>query len=104
MIVLITNVKKLDKNALIAKMVIKSAFRLLPVYPGDFNLLGFKIDSDYFIDKCMPMGYSISCSTFDKFSTFLHWLRTKESNSEILDHYLDDFFFAERPIQMIVSH
>jgi hypothetical protein len=30
----------LDKNALIAKMDIKAAFRLLPVYPGDFNLLG----------------------------------------------------------------
>ena len=84
----------MDKNALIAKMDIKAAFRLLPVYPGDFNLLGFKIDSVYFIDKCMPMGCSISCSTFEKFSTFLHWLTTKESNSENLDHYLDDFFFA----------
>jgi hypothetical protein len=43
----------------------------------------------------MPMGCSISCSKFEKFSTFLHWLTTtKESNSENLDHYLDDFFFA----------
>jgi hypothetical protein len=33
-------------------MDIKAAFQLLPVYPGDFNLMGFKIDSDYFIDKC----------------------------------------------------
>jgi hypothetical protein len=40
------------------------------------------------------MGCSISCSTFEKISTFLHWLTTKESNSENLDHYLDDFFFA----------
>ena len=24
----------------------------------------------------------------------MHWLTTKESNSENLDHYLDDFFFA----------
>jgi hypothetical protein len=87
-------VKKLDKNALIAKMDIKSAFRLLTVYPGDFNLLGFKIDSDYFIDKCMPMGCSISCSTFENISTCLHWLKTKESNSENLYHYLDDFFFT----------
>jgi hypothetical protein len=37
--------KKLDKkkNALIGKMDIKAAFRLLPVYPGDFNLLGLHI-------------------------------------------------------------
>jgi hypothetical protein len=40
-------------------MDIKAAFRLLPVYPGDFNLLGFKIDSVYFIDKCMPMGFTV---------------------------------------------
>jgi hypothetical protein len=39
-------------------------------------------------------GPAISCSTFEKCSTFLHWLTTKESNSENLDHYLDDFFFA----------
>ena len=58
-------------------MDIKSAIRLLPVYPGDFNLLGFKIDSDYFIDKCMPMGCSISCSTFQKCSAFLHWFTTR---------------------------
>jgi hypothetical protein len=84
----------LDKNALIAKMDIKAAFRLLPVYPGDFNLLGFKIDSVYFIDKCMSMGCSISCSTFEKFSTFLHWLTTKESNSENLDHPILNFFVS----------
>jgi hypothetical protein len=74
--------------------IVQSAFRLLPVYPGDFNLLGFKIDSDFFIDNCMPMGCSIRCSTFEKCSTFLNWLTTKESHSENLDHYLDDFFFA----------
>ena len=33
-------------------------------------------------------------STFEKLSTFLHWLTTKESNSENVGHYLDDFFFA----------
>ena len=71
------SIKKLDKNALIAKMDIKSAFRLLPVYPGDFNLLGFKIDSDYFIDKCMPMGCSISCSTFEHFLHFCTGLQRK---------------------------
>jgi hypothetical protein len=38
-------VKKLRKGALIGKKDIKSAFRLLPCYPGDFDLLGFKIGS-----------------------------------------------------------
>lgn len=67
-------VKKLGYNALIAKMEIKSAFRLLPCYPSDFSILGFQIGSEFYIDKCMPMGCSISCSIFEKCSTFLHWL------------------------------
>jgi hypothetical protein len=37
------------------KKNIKSAFRLLNVYPGDFDLLGIKFLDEYYIDKCMPM-------------------------------------------------
>ena len=87
-------VKILGENARIAKMDIKSAFRLLTCYPGEFNLLGFKIGSQYYIDKCMPMGSSTSCSAFEMFSTFLHWLTQKEAGLNTLDHYLDDFFLA----------
>lgn len=87
-------VKKLGKNALIAKMDIKSAFRLLPCYPGDFCLLGFKIGEKWYIDKNMPMGCSISCATWEHFAKFLDWLTKKEAKSNNLDHFLDDYFFA----------
>jgi len=40
------------------------------------------------------MGCSISCATFEKFSTFLHWTVTHKTNTDNLDHYLDDFVFA----------
>lgn len=40
------------------------------------------------------MGCAISCSLFEKFSTFLHWVVKTESNLDTLDHYLDDFIFA----------
>jgi hypothetical protein len=33
-------IKNLGVNALIGKKDIKSAFQLLPIYPGDFDLLG----------------------------------------------------------------
>lgn len=90
----VTMTQKLGKNALLAKMDIKSAFRLLKVYPGDFDLLEIKVLDKYYIDKCMPMGCSISCSSFEKCSTFLHWTVQYESKSNNLDHYLDDFLFA----------
>jgi hypothetical protein len=48
---------------------------------GDFDLLGIKIGSNYYIDKCLPMGCSILCSTFEHFSTFIHWLVSQEFGS-----------------------
>ena len=37
--------KRLAVNAKIGKKDIKSAFRLLRIYPGDFDLLGFKLEN-----------------------------------------------------------
>jgi hypothetical protein len=52
----------------LAKCDIKSAFRLLPVHPDDYELLGFSFKNKYYFDKAMPMGCSVSCSTWVKFS------------------------------------
>ena len=87
--------KHKGEHVKIGKNYIKSAFRLLPCYPGDFDLLGFKIRDMYYIEKCMPMGCSISCSTIEHFSTFLQWFVQEVHGLKNLDHYLDDFFFAE---------
>ena len=87
-------VQRLGKNALCGKCDVKSAFRLLPMYPGCFDLLGIKFNGNYFIDKMLPMGLSQSCNYFEKFSTFLEWAVKSESNSQDIDHYLDDFFFV----------
>ena len=54
-------IKRLGVDAKIGKKDIKPAFRLLRIYPGDFDLLGFKLENYYFIDKCLPMDYSESC-------------------------------------------
>ena len=72
----------------------KSAFRLLPFYPGCFDLLGFKLEGNFYIDKMMPMGCSESCSYFERFSTFIEWVVRNEAISDTIDHYLDDFLFA----------
>ena len=84
----------LGKNALMAKRDIKSAFRLLPIHPDDFHLLGIKVDDQYYIDVMLPMGLSLSCSLFEKFSTFLQWLVSYKTNLYSLDHYLDDFILV----------
>jgi hypothetical protein len=90
----ISIVQRLGENALCAKSDIKSAFRLLPIYPGSFDLLGIQLNGNFYIDKMLPMGLSQSCSYFEKFYSFIDWVVKRESNSENIDHYLDDFFFA----------
>ena len=76
------------------KADIQSAFRLLPVYPDDFELLGMRVDGLYYYDRCLPMGCSASCAIFERFSTFLEYCCRQIAESECILHYLDDFFFA----------
>ncbi|XP_033738793.1 uncharacterized protein LOC117326238 isoform X1 [Pecten maximus] len=87
-------VLKLGKGAFLGKKDIKSAFRLLPIHPDDFVLLGMKFQDNYYFDKCLPMGCSISCSLFENFSTFLEWLVIDEAGHDTVEHYLDDFLFG----------
>lgn len=62
----VSMIRKLGRNALLTKIDIKSAFRLLKVYPGDFALLGIKVVDKYYADKCMSMCCSISSSSFEE--------------------------------------
>ncbi len=43
-------------GARMAKADLKSAFRLCPVHPLDWPLLGMQWRSQYFVDKCLPFG------------------------------------------------
>ena len=88
-------VRQLGQGALLGKTDIKSAFRLLPVSPTDFDLLGIKLANYHFFDKCLPMGYSISCALFEKFLTFLQWVLLQRSNSAHVMNYLDDILFRD---------
>ncbi|KAM9330146.1 uncharacterized protein PAF06_009848 [Gastrophryne carolinensis] len=75
-----------------AKTDIESAFRLLPVHPDSQYLLGCYFEGGVFIDRCLPMGCSVSCAYFEAFSTFLEWVVKEKSGLSAVTHYLDDFF------------
>lgn len=87
-------VKRIGQNGLLAKADVKSAFRLIRVFPGDFDQLGFTFQNKFYFDKCLPMGASISCAIFEKFSTALHWQTEIRSENRNIQHYLDDFLFG----------
>lgn len=49
-------VANLGKGAEIAKIDIRKAFRLLPISPADFDLLGITFEGKFYIDKNLPFG------------------------------------------------
>ena len=85
-------VASVGRGACMAKADIESAFRLMPIHPDDFCLLGMRIENLLFLDKSLPMGASCSPAYFEKFSTFLEWVVRQEANTKRLIHYMDDYF------------
>ena len=59
------SIKTLGCGCFMAKTDIKSAFRIIPIHPADYSLLGMKWDNMYYFDRCLPMGLSSSCAIFD---------------------------------------
>lgn len=82
------------KGTWLAKWDIESAFRLLPIHPDCYHLLGCMVDGNFYYNTCLPMGCSISCHFFEMFSTFLEWVVRFETGSRAIIHYLDDFLFV----------
>ena len=80
-----------------AKSDIEAAFRLLPVHPDSFRLLGCRWEGEFYVDRCLPMGCSISCAFFETFSSFLEWVVRDVAGTESVIHYLDDFLCVGPP-------
>lgn len=86
-------VKTFGFGCLMAKTDIEDAFRIIPIHPEDYFLLGFIWKGQYYYEKVLPMGASSSCQIFDAFSTALQWIMMNHYGSGGMSHILDDFFF-----------
>ena len=82
---------KFGHNTFLAKTDIRSAFRIIPIAPSNYHLLGFKWRNKYYFDKCLPMGASSSCAIFESLSTALEWILLKYTRNVLIVHVLDDF-------------
>ena len=81
-------------SCFLAKTNIKSAFRIIPIHPNDYPLLGMKWRGRFYYDRCMPMGCSSSCKTFETFSTAVEWIARHKQKIDKILHLLDDFLFV----------
>ena len=87
-------INKLGSGALLSKIALKDAFRLIPEQPEDWNLLGIHWKQNFYIDMCLPFGLRLAPYLFNCFSDALHWILQHNYGVEHLLHYLDDFFTA----------
>ena len=85
-------VQRLGVGCFMGKTDIKSAFRIIPIHPQDYSLLGIKWADKYYFDRCLPMSCSSSCAIFETFSTTLEWLSLQNLRASAVLHILDDFF------------
>ena len=81
-------------GALMAKADLKHAFRLIPVRPSQWWLLGFCWDNRYFFDVRLPFGLRSACGIFNDLALVLRDAVSFHSNNPQVFHYLDDFFFS----------
>ena len=89
-------IKKLGPNCHLAKTDVRSSFRIIPVNPADYYLLGMHWKGNYYVDCCLPMGLASSCRTFEMLSTALEWVAHNKLNIPHIIHILDDFFNCGR--------
>ena len=86
----------LGKGTMLAKVDIKSAFRLLPVHPTDRHLLGMQWQNNTFIDLCLPFGLRCAPKLFNILADLFTWI-LKQQGVQIVHHYLDDFLTLGPP-------
>ena len=79
---------------------VQSAFRLVPLSILCWKWLIMSARNpitkrfQYFVDKCLQFGASISCAIFQRFSNALCHITKKKVGSDRITNYLDDFLFV----------
>ena len=92
----IDSVMCLGRHSLMAKLDVKSAFRLCPVRPADHHLLGMKWRGQYYFDRVLPFGLRSAPYLFNLLAEAVEWI-AKQAGILHIHHYLDDFFLAGAP-------
>ena len=81
--------------AFMTKTDLKSAFRLIPIHPADWHLLGIFWQSQYHVDLCLPFGLRSAPFLFNLLSEALEWILKNNYGLKHVLHILNDFFIAE---------
>ena len=81
---------QLGRGALLVKLDIKSAYRLVPVHPSDRPLLGMAWHDEVYVDTRLPFGLRSAPKIFTVVANALEW-GIRQCGVRFVGHYLDDF-------------
>ena len=85
---------RLGKGCYMGKLDIKSAYRLIPIRPTDWSLLGFSWNNEYYFHTTLPFGMRSSCHIWERYSTAAQWIVKHVLLIPMVLHYVDDYFLA----------
>ena len=83
-------------RALIAKLDIESAYRIVAVHPDDRPLLDIQWQSTIYIGAILPFGLQSPPKIFMSIADALKWILRHRSTC-LVWHYIDDFIFCGPP-------
>ena len=86
----------LGEGALMAKLDLRDAYRVVPVHPHDRPLLGMQWREGVFIDATLPFGLRSAPKIFSAVADGLMWMVHHQGFTHSL-HYLDDFMLIGPP-------
>ena len=84
------------EGAMLAKVDIKSAYRIIPVHPEDRPLLGMRWREALYVDSALPFGLRSAPKLFNSVADALEW-KLKHMGIQQVFHYLDDFLIVAPP-------
>ena len=82
-------------DCFMAKTDIESAFRLFPIHPDDWELLGMFWNGFYYFDKVLPFGLRSAPFIFNQLSDAIEWILLNNCSISFVCHILDDFLIIE---------
>ena len=89
-------IKKLGRGTQLVKLDVKDAYRIVPVHPSDYHLLGIRWRDRTYVDRALPFGLRSAPKIFSALADLVAWVLDQQGIRHQL-HYLDDFLFLGAP-------
>jgi len=86
----------MGRGALMAKIDIKSAYRMVPVHPEDRYLLAMKWQDKVFVEAALPFGLHSAPKIFNALADAVEWILRDHGFNDVW-HYLDDYILCGPP-------